>query len=144
MTEQQLKAKEFLMQAYHIDIRINSKIDQISSLHDLATKATSTLSDMPGSATRNVHRMEDVILKIIELEEEIHGDMNNLIDLKQSIMKTIKKLKCVDFQAVLELRYLCMKQWEQIAVNMGYSLQHIFRLHDKALKDVWVILKDES
>lgn len=144
MTEQQLKAKEFLMQAYHIDIRINSKIDQISSLHDLATKATSTLSDMPGSATRNVHRMEDVILKIIELEEEIRGDMNNLIDLKQSIMKTIKKLKSVDFQAVLELRYLCMKQWEQIAVNMGYSLQHIFRLHDKALKDVWEILKDES
>lgn len=144
MTEQQLKAKEFLMQAYHIDIRINSKIDQISSLHDLATKATSTLSDMPGSATRNVHRMEDVILKIIELEEEIHGDMNNLIDLKQSIMQTIKKLKGVDFQTVLESRYLCMKQWEQIAVNMGYSLQHIFRLHDKALKDVWEILKDES
>ena len=144
MTEQQLKAKEFLMQAYHIDIRINSKIDQISSLHDLATKATSTLSDMPGSATRNVHRMEDVILKIIELEEEIHGDMNNLIDLKQCIMQTIKKLKGVDFQTVLEFRYLCMKQWEQIAVNMGYSLQHIFRLHDKALKDVWEILKDES
>lgn len=144
MTEQQLKAKEFLMQAYHIDIRINSKIDQIFSLHDLATKATSTLSDMPGSATRNVHRMEDVILKIIELEEEIHGDMNNLIDLKQCIMQTIKKLKGVDFQTILELRYLCMKQWEQIAVNMGYSLQHIFRLHDKALKDVWEILKDES
>ncbi len=144
MTEQQLKAKEFLMQAYHIDIRINSKIDQISSLHDLATKATSTLSDMPGSATRNVHRMEDVILKIIELEEEIHGDMNNLIDLKQCIMQTIKKLEGVDFQTVLEFRYLCMKQWEQIAVNMGYSLQHIFRLHDKALKEVWEILKDES
>ena len=99
---------------------------------------------MPGSATRNVHRMEDVILKIIELEEEIHGDMNNLIDLKQCIMQTIKKLKGVDFQTVLEFRYLCMKQWEQIAVNMGYSLQHIFRLHDKALKDVWEILKDES
>lgn len=144
MTEQQLKAKEFLMQAYHIDIRINSKIDQISSLHDLATKATSTLSDMPGSATRNVHRMEDVILKIIELEEEIHVDMNNLIDLKQCIMQTIKGLKGVDFQTILELRYLCMKQWEQIAVNMGYSLQHIFRLHDKALKEVWEILKEES
>lgn len=144
MTEHQLKAKEFLMQAYHIDIRINSKIDQISSLHDLATKATSTLSDMPGSATRNVHRMEDVILKIINLEEEIRGDMNDLIDIKQCIMQTIKKLNGVDFQTVLEFRYLCMNQWEQIAVNMGYSLQHIFRLHDKALKDVWEIIKDES
>ena len=63
-----MTAKEYLSQAYRIDQRINSKIEQISSLHDLATKATQTLSDMPGSATRNAHRMEDVIIKIIDFE----------------------------------------------------------------------------
>jgi hypothetical protein len=34
----------------------------------------------------------------------------------------------------LELRYLCFKTWEQIAVDMGYSLQYAFRMHEKALK----------
>lgn len=34
-----MKIKEYLGQAYHIDHRINSKLEQISSLHDLATKA---------------------------------------------------------------------------------------------------------
>lgn len=53
-----MKIKEYLGQAYRIDHRINSKLEQISSLHDLATKATST----PGSATRNIHRMEDIIV----------------------------------------------------------------------------------
>lgn len=43
-----MKIKEYLGQAYRIDNRINSKLEQISSLHDLATKATSTISDMPG------------------------------------------------------------------------------------------------
>ena len=52
------KTKEYMNQAYRIDQRINAKIEQVSSLHSLATKATSTLSDMPGSGTRNVTRME--------------------------------------------------------------------------------------
>ena len=56
-----MTAKEYLTQAYRIDQRINSKLEQVSSLRDLSTKATSTFSDVPPSGTRNVHRMEDVI-----------------------------------------------------------------------------------
>ena len=37
--------KEYLGQAYRIDQRINSKIEQVSSLRELATKATATISD---------------------------------------------------------------------------------------------------
>ena len=62
-----MTAKQYLKQARYLDERINTKIAQVSSLHDLATKATSTLSDMPGSPTRNTHRMEDIIIKILML-----------------------------------------------------------------------------
>ena len=55
----------------------------------------------------------------------------------------IKKIQNTEYQTLLELRYLCFKTWEQIVVEMGYSLQHIFRIYDKALKDV-VIPKVES
>ena len=65
-------AKEYLGQAYRIDQRINSKIEQVSALNNMATKATSTISDMPGSATRNIHRMEDVIVKIIDTLDYTH------------------------------------------------------------------------
>ena len=63
-----MTAKQYLKQARYLDERINTKIAQVSSLHDLATKATSTLSDMPGSLTCNTHRMEDIIIKILMLE----------------------------------------------------------------------------
>ena len=36
-------AKEYLGQAYRIDQRINSKIEQVSALNNMATKATSTI-----------------------------------------------------------------------------------------------------
>ena len=50
-----MNAKEYLSQARWLDMRINSKLAQVDSLHSLATKATSTLSDVPPSGTRNVH-----------------------------------------------------------------------------------------
>ena len=111
--------KDYLSQAYRIDQRINSKIEQVSSLHDLATKATQTLSDMPGSATRNTHRMEDVIIKIIDLENEINTEIDRLVDIKLEIMCLINGVPNPEEQTLLELRYLCFKTWEQIAVIWG-------------------------
>jgi Protein of unknown function (DUF1492). len=133
-----MTAKEYLSQAYRIDQRINSKLEQIVSLRALATKATSTLSDTPSSGTRNVHSMEDTIAKMMDLENEINVDIDTLVDLKREFVFIIKKISNPEYQTLLELRYLCFKTWEQIAVEMGYSLQHIFRIHDKALKEIKV------
>ena len=138
-----MDAKTYLSQAYRIDQRINSKLEQIVSLRELATKATSTLSDMPSSGTRNIHPMESIITKMVDLEEEINIDIDTLVDLKREFVTIIKKINNPEYQTLLELRYLCFKTCEQIAVDMGYSVQHIFRIHDKALKDV-VVPKYES
>lgn len=131
-----MTAKEYLGQAYRLDQRINSKLEQVMSLRDLATKATSTLSDVAPSGTRNVHRMEDIIVKIVDLENEINRDIDNLVDLKREMVSVIKAVTDPELQTLLELRYLCFKSWEQIAVEMEYSIQHIFRLHDKSIKEI--------
>ena len=131
-----MTAKEYLGQAYRLDQRINSKLEQVMSLRDLATKATSTLSDVAPSGTRNVYRMEDIIVKIVDLENEINHDIDNLVDLKREMVSVIKAVTDPELQTLLELRYLCFKSWEQIAVEMEYSIQHIFRLHDKSLREI--------
>ena len=69
-----MTAREYLEQAYHLDQQINSKIEQVESLHALATKATATMNDSPVQQTRNSHSMEDVILNIIGLENGHHQD----------------------------------------------------------------------
>lgn len=135
--------KEYLAQAYRIDQRINSKLEQIVCLRELAAKATSTLTDTPSSGTRNIHSMEGIIVKMMELESEINADIDVLVDLKKEIMFIIKSINNPEQQTLLELRYLCFKTWEQIAVDMGYSIQHLFRIHDKILKGI-IISKDES
>ena len=128
-----MTAKEYLGQAYRLDQRINSKLEQVLSLRDLTTKATATMSDMPGGGSRNVYKMQDIIAKIIDLENEINADIDQLVDLKREMVATIKSVTDPECQTLLELRFLCFKTWEQIAVDMGYSIQHIYRLRDKAL-----------
>ena len=133
-----MKAKEYLSQAYRLDQRIDAKIEQVMSLRNLAAKATSTLSDAMPSGTRNIHRMEDIIMRIIDLENEINADIDRLVALKREIVSTIKSVPNLEYQILLELRYLCFKPWEQIAVEMGYGIDNVFRLHQKALKDLEV------
>ena len=120
--------------AYRIDQRINSKLEQVASLRALATKATSTLSDTPPSGSRNVQSMENVIVKIIDLENEINEDIDTLVDLKREIVGVIKRIDNPEYQTLLELRYLCFYSWEKVAVEMEYDLRYLHKLHRKALE----------
>ena len=131
-----MTAKDYLGQAYRLDQRINSKLEQVLSLRDLTTKATATMSDMPGGGSRNVYKMQDIVAKIIDLENEINAEIDHLVDLKREIREVISAVKNLECQTLLELRYLCFKTWEQIAVEMNYSIQHIYRLRDKALTQI--------
>ena len=63
---------------------------------------------------------------------------------KADITHMIKRVSNRAERTVLEKRYLCFDTWEQIFVDMGYSIQHTFRLHDKALKEIDEFLKEES
>lgn len=55
--------KEYLSQAYRIDQRINSKLEQVQSLRELAEKATSTLSDTPYSGNSNKQKWRVLSLR---------------------------------------------------------------------------------
>ena len=129
-----MKIKEYMQQAYFLDKRINSKIEQLDNLRELSKMTSRQMSDMPGSPNRNIHQMENTVLKIIDLENEINDDIDTLVSLKTAITHRIKGIQCPKYELVLELRYLCFKSWEDIAAEMGYDVRHVFRLHGEALK----------
>ena len=132
MNKHQTAAKKYLSQAFGLNQRIESKLGQIEELHDLATKATVTYSDMPKNPNRGHSRMEDCICKIIDLESEINQDMIQLVELKKDIIGRIKAVESTELQTVLELRYLSYKEltpgsdekvkWERNAHSEGKNL----------------------
>ena len=133
-----MTAKEYLGQAYRLDQRISSKLEQVASLNELATKCTSTLTGMPRNPNRDTSTMADAVGKIIDLQAEINRDIDRLVDLKREMVLVIKAVDNTEYQTLLELRYLCFRTWEQIAVDMGYSIQHIYRLREKAYDKIRV------
>lgn len=128
--------KKQLEQAYYIDKQINSKLDQVTSLRSIATKATTTLRIDAGGGGHDNHSMENVIAKIVDLEADINSDIDKLIDLKRDIGDKVKSVQQPDSRTVLELRYLCFKKWEQIAVDMSFSMQRVFQIHEKAISEL--------
>ena len=139
-----MAAKEYLKQAFHIDRRINDKLEQISSMRDLATKATSVITGMPGSATHDPHSMQEVIAKIIDDEEEVNAAIDRLVDLKREIRHTIEQVPNENEKMLLEQRYLSFKSWERVAEDMHFSLRWVHILHSRALKSVDKILSAKS
>ena len=132
-----MNAKEYLSQAYRIDQRINSKLEQVMSLRTLLGKATGTLTGAPKAATPNPHSMEDTICKMVDMENEINADIDMLVDLKTEIMTCIKQVGNPEYQTLLELRYLCFKNWEDISTEMDYSLRRLYELHNLALEQIF-------
>lgn len=139
-----MTSKEYLLQARFLDASIRTKVEQIESLNGLATSCTAVISDMPRNPNRGGSRLEDAVLKIIDLQEEIKTDMIALVNLKREIMDVIKSVSSLELQTILEKRYLSFISWERTAVELGYSIQHTYRLHDAALQEVDEILKHES
>lgn len=130
-----MTAKEYLQQAFRLDQRINSKIEQVDSLNELAVKCTSTISDMPSNPNRSESPLADTVIKIIDLQDEINRDIDSLIDLKREIVNVVKSVENKEHQTLLEKRYLCFLSWEQIAVDMGYDLRYLHKMHNRSLKE---------
>lgn len=139
-----MMAKDYLSQARYLDMRINSKIQQVASLNELATKCTVTLTGMPRNPSHSTSTMADAVVKIVDLQAEINHDIDALVDLKKEITGVIKGISNPEYQTILEKRYLCFLSWEQVSVDMNYSMQYTFRMHDRALKEVAAAMKVES
>lgn len=135
-----MTAKEYMEQARYLDMQINSKIEQVRTLNELATKVTTVYSDMPHSPNRNTKRMEETIAKIIDLEHEIDRDIDALVDLKQEIIHIVNSIESAEYRTILEMRYLQFKKWEQIALSMSTNLRWVYRMHGRALNEIQQII----
>ena len=136
-----MNAKEFMNRAYRLETRINNKTEQIQILRALAEKVTAAYGTEAVSHSRNVDSMADQLARISEAEETLRNALDELVAVRNKITETINRVDDVDCQTLLELRYLCMKPWDEIREIMGMSRTNMFRLHRDALQLVEQMLE---
>ena len=120
-----------------------------SALFPMAREAALTMLEILSKTLVISFRNEDWVVAEAFGTMFLGGDMAvydtlELVDLKKEIMGVIHAVPNVEYQMLLEKRYLCFITWEQIAVDLNYSIQHIHRMHSAALKEIVVPQMDES
>ena len=138
MEEIKMTARQYLGQAYRLDQRINSKLTQLTLLRNNAMNITANLKEITVQTSHDNSKMENTILKIMQQEREIDEEIDRLVDLKAEVRKVISEVPNIEYRLLLELRYLCFRTWEEIAVEMDYSIDYVFKVHRKALEMVEV------
>ena len=132
-----MTAKEYLQQIRKIDLLIQNKLEQAQELRSkLEVQGITFESDGSTSATRNVTKMNDLIVSVITLEEEINQQIDILINKKREIMELIDSLDNADEISLLYKRYFNYKKWEEIAVDMNYTYRGILKIHGRALQNL--------
>lgn len=133
-----LTAKEYLSQAQNIDQKIDSMLEQAAKLRSIATKTTAVISGMPGSATKNPHRLSDVVVKLVEQEEAIDREIDRLVALRAEIYCVIQNVDSMDERLVLELRYMSYRSMPEIARQLEVSERQVYRIHERGLQHISV------
>lgn len=139
-----LVKKAWLDQARNINVLIDSKLAQVASLRGLALKVSSTISQTPVSGTHDPKRLENTIIRLMDLEHEVNRDVDRLVELKANIMSTINRVPDDRERALLELRYLSFQSWRYIADALGIHIRQVYRLHEEALEHVEIPAKWHS
>ena len=135
-----MTAKEYLNRYRRINAEIDCKLEEIARYRSMATRLSPTARfDKNGNVTDKVGR---AVAKIVDLETEINSEINELINIREDIIRTISAIDNTDVRTVLEYRYINGWSWQKIATKMNYTRDHLTGyLHRKALRTVGEIIK---
>ncbi len=129
-----MTAKEYLNRYRRLNAYIDCKVEEVAQLRELATRLKpSAMFDKNGNTTDKVGR---TVAKIVDLEAEINSQIDELIIIREEIVKTIEQVQDERLRAILTKRYINGDKWEQIAVDMSIDLRFIYRLHGRALQKI--------
>ncbi len=131
-----MKAKEYLQQLQKLDIVINQKLQELYELKKLQDiKAIDYTKEKVQSSRQNGANFETILIKIIDMENEINAEIDRFIDMKHNIINQIQNLDNSKYMQVLYKRYVEYKRLEMIAVEMNYTYQYIRKSHKYALEE---------
>ena len=140
-----MKAIDYLEQIEKIDAKIETKMEELERLQTLAEKTTASLGGERVQASGNQQKLEDCVIKILQVQSEINASIDRFVDYKKEAMELIDRACDADCIRLLYKRYFSYMKWEEIAVDMNYTYQWISGgLHQRALAQVQKALDERS
>ena len=127
-----MTAKEYLRQLKHLDNSINAKLLEREQIRTIAEKTTVSLSEKVQTSSGN--KMDDVVVRLVELEELINKDIDKLVYLKEEAGQLIDKLVNERYKWALKERYIKFKSLSWLSDSTGLGVDGVRSLLKRAEK----------
>lgn len=135
--EYPMTPKEYLKQAYRLDMLIKAMNQEIEELRRLSTTVQSLQYGERVQTSRNTEaRFVKILFRIEEYEEQIAKKMDQHVKLKKQISEVINAIDNPDEKLVLHLRYIQGETWESIGETLFVDERTVRRWHSKALNKI--------
>lgn len=133
MATEEERVKAFLRQYLECEREIEVRAEELARCRCLAVKTTGAIGGERVQGSRK-NRLEETVERIVELEEALLEQVEQLRGTKEAVDRAIAAVDSGEQRAVLQMRYLAGKNWEETGDALGYSLRHAARLHNLAVK----------
>ncbi len=132
-----MTAKEYLQQAYKLDRLIDSHLEEVRSLRDLATGLSSpALGEKVQSSVSGDASFVKTVESIIRMENRINKEIDQLVALKEQIHDTIAAVSDPRERIILRGRYIDGKTERYLAADLGLDERTVRRLQKHALENL--------
>lgn len=130
-----MTVKEFLRSVREQDSLLRAYKQE---LEDLRRRAYNISSPKLGDKIQSNHlaTLDEIVAKIEQQAAKVNAAWDELIDKRDQAKALINKVDDESIRCVLYRYYILIQTWEQIAVEMNYTIRWVYKLHGKALQDL--------
>lgn len=137
-----MKAIEFLKQYQKINSVIENKLIEREQWKEVAYNTTPGGKQSPDKVqtSGNPQKMADAVNRYIDIEREIDGYVDNLVERKADIISVIEQLDTAEYD-VLHKHYIQGITLFEISSKLGRSYSWVKGTHRRGIENVGKILK---
>ena len=135
-----MTAKEYLEQVGNKEIYIRNLQKKIERLRKVLDSADTVQYDTTKvQAARTINKINDLYSKIDEQQQLVDNLRLDLGDFKKKVSDEIDQLNDDRYKNILHQKYIELKTWKEIAMDMNYNVRYLFHIHGVALGEFYKI-----
>lgn len=120
-----------------LDDLISAKQIERDRLMAIATNCTPELDGMPHGSNVS-DKVGNIAVKLADMAREINDLIDYYLEYKRNVTKALQKLPNIE-HLVLHKYYIQGQSYDDIAKDLGYCRQQIWRIKTKALQNLEVV-----
>lgn len=138
-----MEAREYLEKVKKIDKLIENKMIEMSQWQAIAEGTSMSGTGDRVQTSGSLHKMEDAVIRIVEIKNEINDIILKNMDYKQDVISTIEQLE-PNYYDVLHKIYIQGMQLAEVVVAYQSTMRSVTRRKAKALKQLQNILNERE